>query len=273
MEKLQSTFKNMVLSLVIICMVAASALAGVYILTLENIEAQKLQKQQAAILAVLPEGSTISDAEQVGEMTVYKGYDANGQWVGTAVETVENGFGGPIKVMVGFGADSKVINYVVLEHQETPGLGDKMATWFKSTEKATQSIIGKTANGQFTVNKDGGDIDAITAATISSRAFLTAINNAYKAFTNGEVEAVSGATTQTAAADSSACCKKANCEKRANCEKHANCEKKAECVKQCEKNCDTCDKKAECKKANCEKKAECVKKQNCPKAKETEVTK
>ena len=195
MEKLESSFKNMVLSLVTICLVAGGALAAIYSLTTKTIETQKEQKLQAAILQVLPEGATISEAEQVEGMTVYKGY-IDGKWVGTAVETEEVGFGGTIKIMVGFDADSKVINYQVLEHQETPGLGDKMGTWFK-TDKGNQSILGKKANGAFTVSKDGGDIDAITAATISSRAFLKAINKAYEAFTNGEVQAISGATQQS----------------------------------------------------------------------------
>ena len=195
MEKLESSFKNMVLSLVTICLVAGGALAAIYSLTTKTIETQKEQKLQAAILQVLPEGATISEAEQVAGMTVYKGY-IDGKWVGTAVETEEVGFGGTIKIMVGFDADSKVINYPVLEHQETPGLGDKMGAWFK-TDKGNQSIIGKTANGAFTVSKDGGDIDAITAATISSRAFLNAINKAYEAFTDGEVQAISGATQQS----------------------------------------------------------------------------
>lgn len=196
MEKLESSFKNMVLSLVTICLVAGGVLAGVYSLTKATISAQKEQKLQAAILQVLPEGCTISDAEIFEGMTVYKGY-INGQWVGTAVQTEEIGFGGTIKIMVGFDADSKVINYQVLEHQETPGLGDKMGTWFK-TDKGNQNIIGKKADGAFQVSKDvKGGVDAITAATISSRAFLKAINKAYTAFTNGEVQAISGATEQT----------------------------------------------------------------------------
>lgn len=196
MEKLESSFKNMILSLVTICLVAGGILAGVYSLTQLTISAQKEQKLQAAILQVLPEGCTISDAEIFEGMTVYKGY-INGQWVGTAVQTEEIGFGGTIKIMVGFDADSKVINYQVLEHQETPGLGDKMGTWFK-TDKGNQNIIGKKADGAFQVSKDvKGGIDAITAATISSRAFLKAINKAYTAFTNGEVQAISGATEQT----------------------------------------------------------------------------
>ena len=196
MEKLESSFKNMILSLVTICLVAGGILAGVYSLTQLTISAQKEQKLQAAILQVLPEGCTISDAEIFEGMTVYKGY-INGQWVGTAVQNEEIGFGGTIKIMVGFDADSKVINYQVLEHQETPGLGDKMGTWFK-TDKGNQNIIGKKADGAFQVSKDvKGGIDAITAATISSRAFLKAINKAYTAFTNGEVQAISGATEQT----------------------------------------------------------------------------
>ena len=195
MEKLESSFKNMVLSLVTICLVAGGVLAGIYGLTKETIEIQKEQKLQAAILQVLPEGCTIADAEIIKGMTVYKGYIDN-QWVGTAVEATENGFGGPVKIMVGFDADSKVINYQVLEHQETPGLGDKMGAWFK-TDKGNQSILGKKANGALQVSKDGGDIDAITAATISSRAFLNAINKAYEAFTEGEVQAISGATQQS----------------------------------------------------------------------------
>ena len=92
MEKLESSFKNMVLSLVTICLVAGGVLAGIYGLTKETIEIQKEQKLQAAILQVLPEGCTIADSELIKGMTVYKGYIDN-QWVGTAVETTENGFG------------------------------------------------------------------------------------------------------------------------------------------------------------------------------------
>ena len=195
MEKLQSSFKNMVLSLVTISVVAAGALAGVYVLTQASIEAQKKAKQEAAILAVLPEGATIAEPEEINGLTVYKAY-IDEQWVGTAVQTEENGFGGPQKIMVGFDAEGNIINYEVLEHQETPGLGDHIAEWFKNADKPGQNIIGRKATGAFTVSKDGGDVDAITAATISSRAFLTAINKAYAAYTNGEVQAATGASQQ-----------------------------------------------------------------------------
>ena len=154
MEKLQSSFKNMALSLTIIAMVAAAALAGVYILTLENINAQKRAKQEAAKLAVL-----------------------NGQ-EGFAVETAVDGFGGQFRVMVGFDNEGNILGYEILEHQETPGLGSHMEHWFKNADKPGQNIIGRKG-GKLTVSKDGGDVDAITAATISSRAFLKAVNQAY----------------------------------------------------------------------------------------------
>jgi len=171
MEKLQSSFKNMALSLTIISMVAAGALAGVYMLTLENIEAQKKAKQEAAKLAVLA-----------------------GHEDGTAIETSVDGFGGTIRLMVGFDAEGNILGYEILEHQETPGLGSHIEHWFKNADKPNQNIIGRKADGKFAVSKDGGEIDAITAATISSRAFLKAINQAYAEFKGGEVEAHTGAS-------------------------------------------------------------------------------
>ena len=193
MAKLESSFKNMVLSLVIISMVAAGALAGVYALTAETIAIQEAQKQKAAIAAVLPQGCTIAEPEEVEGLTVYKAYEGD-QWIATAVETSEVGFDGPQVIMVGLDAEGKVLDYVVLKQTETPGLGAHIDHWFKDA-KGNQSIIGKKA-GELTVNKDGGDVDAITAATISSRAFLKAINKAYAAIAANEVEAASGATVQ-----------------------------------------------------------------------------
>lgn len=192
MAKLESTFKNMVLSLVIIAMVAAGALAGVYILTEKNIALQEAQKQQAAILAVLPEGCTVAEPEQLEEVTIYKAF-IDDQWVATAVETSEVGFDGPQVIMVGLDAEGKVLDYVVLKQTETPGLGAHIDHWFKHADKPAQNIIGRQA-GALAVSKDGGEVDAITAATISSRAFLKAINKAYAAIAAQEVEAATGAS-------------------------------------------------------------------------------
>lgn len=177
MEKLQSSFKNMVLSLVIISMVAAGLLAGVYILTLENINAQKKAKQEAAKLAVLA-----------------------GHEDGTAIETAVDGFGGTFRVMVGFDAEGNILGYEILEHQETPGLGSHMVHWFKNADKPGQNIIGRKA-GELQVSKDGGDVDAITAATITSRAFLKAINKAYAEFKGTEANTGASQLQQTEAVE------------------------------------------------------------------------
>ena len=191
MAKLESTFKNMVLSLVIISMVAAGALAGVYTLTAENIARQEAQKQQAAILAVLPASCQVGEPEVIEGLTVYKAFIGD-EWVATAVETSETGFDGPQVIMVGLDSEGKVLDYVVLKQTETPGLGAHIDHWFKDAV-GHRSIIGKKA-GELSVSKDGGEVDAITAATISSRAFLKAVNKAYAAIAAQEVEAETGAS-------------------------------------------------------------------------------
>jgi len=168
---------NMALSLTCITLVAAAALAGVYLLTQARIEQQKLEAQNAARIAVLA------------------GHDD-----GVAIETSADGFGGTIRLMVGFDPEGHILGYEVLEQQETPGLGTHIVEWFKNADKPAQNIIGREAKGQFRVSKDGGDVDAITAATISSRAFLKAINDAYvqfKAQQGEQVEAWAGASIMT----------------------------------------------------------------------------
>ena len=114
--------------------------------------------------------------------------------MGYAIESYsKNGFSGLIRIIVGFDTDGKVLNFSVLEHNETPGLGSKMQEWF-STDKNQQSIIGRDmTKGTLMLTKDGGDVDAITASTISSRAFLEAINLAYSIHI-GNSDAISGAT-------------------------------------------------------------------------------
>ncbi len=193
MAKLKSTFPNMVISLTSITIVAAAALGAVYMFTQNAIREQQIAKQTAAISAVLPEHERIADPETVNGLTVYKAYTGD-RFAGAAVETQADGFGGVIRLMVGFDADNHIVNYEVLEQQETPGLGTHIVEWFKNADKPKQNILGREATGAFTVSKDGGDVDAITAATISSRAFLKAVNAAYAAYTQGEVEAATGAS-------------------------------------------------------------------------------
>ena len=112
--------------------------------------------------------------------TVYQIQDAKGNDLGAAVESTTMGFGGDLKVLVGFNPKGEILGYTLLEHAETPGLGAKADKWFQKGQKG--DIIGKNPAEPLTVSKDGGQVDAITASTITSRAFLLAVNNAYKAY-------------------------------------------------------------------------------------------
>ncbi|MGL4293081.1 MAG: RnfABCDGE type electron transport complex subunit G [Bacteroidales bacterium] len=188
MAKIESSFKNMVLVLTAITCLSGAILGAVNAITTEPIKVAKLAKQEAAIKKVAPEYDNNPIADQ-WSTTLPDGTEAiifpaklNGQLVGAAVQALtKNGFSGPIAVMVGFNKDGRILEYDVLSHAETPGLGSKMATWFH--EKG--NIIGKNpGKDKLIVSKDGGDVDAITAATISSRAFLNAVANAYNAFTD-----------------------------------------------------------------------------------------
>jgi electron transport complex protein RnfG len=188
MKKLESNFKNMVLVLSSITLFAALILSSLYSVTKEPIAKSKLAKEQNAIKEVLPpydhfDANAIIVQDGVETMKVYKAYDKKNTFVGAAVETTSNnGFSGNIDIMVGFDNEGVIINYKVLEQHETPGLGTKMVDWFKMEIK-NQSIIGKNAGtANLSVTKSGGEIDAITAATISSKAFLFAVRNAYYAY-------------------------------------------------------------------------------------------
>jgi len=174
---------------------AAAALGFVYDMTKDAIEIAKLKAQSEAIEKVLPDfeelGETYKIAAESSEDTIeiFPAYEGD-ELVGYAVKTfTNNGFSGYISIMTGIDQSGNFSGYEVLEHAETPGLGSKMNEWFRSTENPEQSVIGKNPESyRFEVSKDGGDIDAITASTITSRAFLDALNRAYDAYKNNVVE-------------------------------------------------------------------------------------
>lgn len=202
MAKLKSTLPNMFLSLTIICVVAGAILAGVNMMTMEPIAASKAATLEKAIQDVTPAFDNKPTEEAymavTGDGDSLKIYPAkkDGKFVGAAVESnTMKGFSGEIKVIVGFDVEGKLLNYAVLQHAETPGLGAKMQEWFRMEGK-NQNVLGRSlANGELKVTKDGGDVDAITAATISSRAFLNAVNRAYSAFAG--TDTVTGATASS----------------------------------------------------------------------------
>lgn len=193
----------MILVLSVITLVAAAAVGGVYLLTKGPIEVAKAAKTSAAIAEVLPsfDNDPAAEAEvhQIDGVEV-KVYPAKkgGQTVGYAIETFSNnGFGGTVKLMVGFDAEGKIKKISVLEQKETPGLGDKILP--EKSDFSVQFEGSDPATMKLSVKKDGGDVDAITASTITSRAYTEAVAKAYALWCTltdhaTEIEVVSGAT-------------------------------------------------------------------------------
>lgn len=199
MGKLKSNLQNMVLVLTGSALICGGLLAYVNNLTKPTIEAQADKALNEGIAAVLggnagerlaaPDTVKREIAGKEQTFIVYKMQN------GTAVQSTDpNGFGGNLKVLVGFNANGDILGYTVLEHAETPGLGAKAGEWFQEGQPGC--IVGKNpGKTNFTVSKDGGDIDAITASTITSRAFLRAVQQAYNTF-NGATDGNTAATKQ-----------------------------------------------------------------------------
>ncbi len=189
MAKRESTLVNMVLALFVITLVSAASLGGVFELTKGPIAKSKEKKLNDAIIKVVPEYDN-SPGEEMYEIKPEDGAEMlqcfpakkDGKLVGTAIKTYTNsGFSGLIRVMVGLKPDGTINQVSVLEHKETPGLGTKMSdASFKN-----QFVNKNPESFKVSVTKDGGEIDAITAATISSRAFCDAVVRAHKAYMKG----------------------------------------------------------------------------------------
>ena len=133
MGKLKSTYKNMLLSLFIICLVAAGLLAQVNNMTKEPIEVSKAMKLEEAIMDVVPafDNDPVAESYKVatdgGDSLLVYPAKMGDEVVGFAVNSYsDNGFSGNIQVMVGFDTENTIVNYAVLSHAETPGLGSQM---------------------------------------------------------------------------------------------------------------------------------------------------
>ena len=205
MKKLESTLLNMVVVLVAVAVITSGLLAWVNHVTEEPIRMQDELALANGIKEVMgTDQLTVTSDEEVKKefdgkelvFVVHKTADKQGKFLGAAVESTTMGFGGELKVLVGFDAEGKVLGYTILQASETPGLGAKADKWFQADGKG--SIIGKTAAQPLTVNKDGGDIDAITASTITSRAFLKAVNQAYSVYAAKDDSAAHSGATQKA---------------------------------------------------------------------------
>jgi len=163
----------------------------VFAVTEEPIAQASKKALELSISAVLPEGGQLSEAKTAQGYEYYESYDDSGSVQAFAVKSSVVGFGGPLVLMVGILPDGTVYNTSVLSHSETPGLGAKCSS--------DQNFIAqwKGFKGRFAVKKDGGDVDAITASTITSRAYTLAVANAVavvETLEGYETDAVSGAS-------------------------------------------------------------------------------
>lgn len=190
---MKSNLLNMALVLTLTCLVCSGILAGAYVLTKDPISEAAARKSSEAIAKVLPEFTSVSEEDASLAGVNYHYFKAEGPsgLVGYAVRSTVSGFGGPLTLMVGITADGLVYNTSVLSHSETPGLGAKcetdpafMAQW-KGFDPAAKTLA---------VRKDGGDVDAITASTITSRAYTLAVANAVEVVRSLAGEPVDAAT-------------------------------------------------------------------------------
>lgn len=222
MKKLESNITNMALVLTVIAVVAAGLLAWVNNVTSGPIQAISEQTIEDGIRSVILGDSqvefTVEAPSEKDGYVFHRVNDMNGNLIGTAVESTDpNGFGGALKIMVGFNPEGVILGYKVLEHSETPGLGAQADAWFRqpSVETASQplildvllgapmkpgnhNIIGMNPGDDvMMVSKDGGQVDAITASTITSKAFLRAVNGAYRSvFGYTGADGLTGASEQ-----------------------------------------------------------------------------
>ncbi len=181
---MESTLRNMVMVLTAVTLIASAGVGGVYVATKDAIAQAEQKKFTDAIGQVLPEFETLSEAQNLKidgfdkEMKVYTASSVD-KTVGYAVETEAIGYTQEIILLVGFNANLDIQKISVLSHAETPGLGAKITN---PEEKFVVQFEGKNpAELKLSVKKDGGDLDIITASTITSRAYALAVQRAYDA--------------------------------------------------------------------------------------------
>lgn len=177
--KKQSAFLHLTrlaVTLFLITAVMAGLLAGVNAVTRDKIAAAKAAKLQAALSTVMPDAAGMEEISFTGSdstiRSVYKATDGSGY----AVEVAPAGFGGEISMLVGVGDDGKVTGISVISHAETAGLGAVAAAKTAAGEAFRSQFLGMS--GELAVTKDGGEVDAIAGATITSRAVVAGVNAA-----------------------------------------------------------------------------------------------
>lgn len=228
-----NTLANMAGILMAVGVIAGASLSVVNKLTEGPRAATEKAKKLASIKNALPEFDNnpsasvrrflVDNSETIRELAAGEAVDEKekfrvcevtaatqkGKAVGYSISTfTEKGYSGKFTLMVGLDKDGLISSITVLENKETPGLGTRMdEPEFKDPFKGHRA--------PFTVNKDGGDINAITGATISSRAFCDAVNRAYRVFALFSPQGAAPATCAAAAcpsgSDPATCTPSASC--------------------------------------------------------------
>lgn len=165
---------RLALTLLLITSVTAAALAGVNALTGPMIAQRTQEQTQAAIQAVLPGGSDREITDFTDETGLVQRIYAGKQ--GYAFEVTPKGFDSAVTMMVGIDTQGAVLGIDIISHTETAGLG---------AVAAADTPVGKAFRQQFAgagesvmVTKDGGSVDVLTGATVTSRAICTGVNAA-----------------------------------------------------------------------------------------------
>lgn len=209
MKKLESTLLNMAVVLTGVAVISGGLLAAVNEMTAPQIEKINAETLSAGIQKVMggeeidvssPDTIKVKANGKEKEFIAYAVTDKEGKELGHAIQSSESAFGGELRVLTGFATDGTILGYTILQSSETPGLGAKAGVWFQKEGGEKRSVVGKNPGAcNFWVSKDDrngkkGDIDAITASTITSRAFLNAILNAYNQLYAQPADAESGAS-------------------------------------------------------------------------------
>lgn len=182
-------FKDIIvptIALFIFCLVATALLAGTNMITKDKIAENAVQTEIQSRKLVLPEGETYSEVTTFdGGVTYCVGYDSEGNEVGYVFTAGAKGYGGTVTVMAGYDSEGKLSGVEILSHAETPGLGaNAVKPDFKNRFIGKSGILAVDKN-----SNEGQSIQAITAATITSKAVVNAVNTmteAYNQIAGGE---------------------------------------------------------------------------------------
>ena len=177
-ESMVKYILRLALTLLLITAAVAAALAGINSITAPKIQANKEAKIQEAVQMVLPGGGEeIAFTDTTGMVTAVWASDA-----GYAVQVAPVGFGGAITMMVGISPEGEILGVSVVSQTETAGLGAVVGADTTAGQEFRDQYIG--LSGHLAVDKDGGQIDSVTGATITSRAVTKGINAALECIAN-----------------------------------------------------------------------------------------